>query len=75
MCKCGVCGGEGQVIDHTRTGALLREARISSGKTHSDIAKALGISRSMVCLLESGRRGKSALTQERVGRIIDAVMG
>jgi transcriptional regulator with XRE-family HTH domain len=73
MCKCGVCGGHGEVIDHARTGSLLREARIASGKTHADIATALGISRSMVCHLESGLRGKTSMTESKVKEYLQAV--
>ena len=60
------------MIDHALTGANLRELRLRRRASLTDVAKALKIQPSTLCLLEKGKR---QWTQERVRAFADYING
>lgn len=54
--KCHACHGSGHAIDHAALGLKLRKLREKSGKFPKEVSMAMGISLSMLCRLEQGRR-------------------
>jgi predicted transcriptional regulator len=54
--ECEHCAGTGKQIDHRLLGESLRLFRSSAKVTATEVAAALGLSKSYICDLELGRR-------------------
>lgn len=67
---CHCCGGTGVENDHANTGHELKCWRVSRNYTLTYVAGKLGISESLLCDLEHGRRN---WTQERIKKYREVV--
>lgn len=56
MNKCPTCWGTGKELDHYKMGQKVRAARLKAGLQIKEVALQIGITDSMLCYMELGKR-------------------
>lgn len=62
---CPFCAGRGKVLDDRAIGQAMRDKRKKAGLTGCEMAKRLGLSPTLICDLERGRRRWNAQRQRQ----------
>lgn len=66
--KCDKCWGQGVRLDHAKLGREARAKRLQRQESVKAAAQRMGISSSMLCLLEAGERAWSQELYEQAVR-------